>query len=431
MKVITNKRKDNTVSLEIEIDHAKLPAAMDTVFHRVKKDVSIKGFRKGKVPRSVFEKHYGDTYLIQEAILDLVNHHYATAISELDLKVVDNPQNVDIDKYTENTPIRFRCDVDVEPVIKLGKYKGIRAEKESTVVSDEELQAELDRIRENRAEFNIVETPIKQDDIVRCKVEAFVDDKRYEQWSRDNAGFRIGAGIYGDDFDKALEGKQTGDEFETTVRYPEEFRNAELAGKVVSFKVKIEDVRSKQLPELTDELVVSLKRDEKTVLELSNKLKLDIQEFKKSSIEGKLRQDILNQVADNASCDIPESMIKQEIDRSIAMFAKQLEQSGLNINQYMEFSKKDLNEFRNEFREPAIKHIKLELALEAIIEKESITVTDDDLRAEVEKWGLPKDKTWEDIKSDPTIDIGRIRDAVLKDKASQLIVDEAKVSENR
>ena len=431
MKVITNKRKNNTVSLEVEIDHGELPDAMTTVFHRVKKDVSIKGFRKGKVTRSVFEKHYGTGYLIQEAVLDLVNSNYARAIQELDLKVVDTPKNVDIAEYKEDTNITFKCDVDVEPEIKLGKYKGIKAEKESTAVSDEDIQGELDQLREGRAEFNVVEDAIKSEDIVRCKVEATVDGERYEQWSRDNAGFRIGAGVYGDDFDKALEGKKTGDEFDTDISYPEEFRNEELSGKTVSFKVKVEDVRSKQLPELNDAFVESLKRDEKTVDELKTALKSKISESKSSQIEAQLRQNILDQVAENASCEIPEAMIEREIDRSINMFGQQLGQSGLNLQQYMEFAKKEESDFRSEFREPAIKNIKLELALEEIIKKEKIEVSDEDLQAEVEKWGLPEGKTWDSIKDDPSINIEQIRHAVAKDKVSQFIVDQAKVSEKK
>ena len=225
MKVLKNKRKDYTVSLEIRTDVENMPDAMDKAFKNIVKDVKIQGFRKGKVPRGVFEKHYGKEVLIQDAVNFLVDDAYRDAIQELELKIVDYPKNIDVDQYVEGKDLTFKCEVDVEPEIKLGKYKGIKASKQPSTATDEKIQEEIDKALEQHAAYEEVEKESEDTDIIQMNMKASIDGEPYTPWTRENAGSRIGMANYGEAFDKEVIGLKKGDKKEFTTPPTRYIRN--------------------------------------------------------------------------------------------------------------------------------------------------------------------------------------------------------------
>ena len=272
MKVVKSKRNGNTMSLEIEATHEELESKFDGAFKKVSKKATLPGFRKGKVPRKIFEREFGKGSIIQEAIYDVVNDSYKSALEELGLKVIDYPKNVNIEDYKENKPVKFSCDVDVEPDIKLKKYKGLKVEFKEKKAEKDALKKEMDILIGMHATYESVNREAKDEDIVRFNATAAIDDQPFELWSRENQATRLGVKNYGESFDSELVGLQTGDKKTFKVTYDNDFKTVEVQGKTVHFDVEIKEVRERILPELTDELVKKIDKSCTTVADWKEKI---------------------------------------------------------------------------------------------------------------------------------------------------------------
>lgn len=429
MKVLKNKRKNNTVSIEVEESHDSLNSGLEVAYRRLVKKANVKGFRKGKVPRNVFEKTYGKEVLIQEAIMDVVNDAYRSAITELELQVIDYPKNLKVEEYKENQPIKFSCDIEVMPELKLGKYKGLKVDKEDPTVKDADIQDQIDRLRENFAEYKPVEREAKDGDIVRCDIEAKIDDQPLEKWTRQNAGMKIGQKAYGSDFDTEIVGLKTNDSKTFTSAFGDDFNDSEIAGKKVTFNVTLKEIREKTLPPVDDEFIKKVSQDHTTVEDYKNALKADLSKQKERESEDKLRVDLMEKIIEDVKVDVQDVLIEREIDNMLQDFERSLAQSGLNLDRYSEITAKTKDGLRNDFREDALKRIKSELSIEAIAEKEKIAATDDDVKAEIKSWNLPKVQTDEEIDTYlKKINPEQMKTMLKTKKTMEFIIENAKIT---
>ena len=384
MKVLKSKRNGNTINLEIEASHDELESKFDGAFKKVSKKASLPGFRKGKIPRKIFEKNFGKEVIIQEAIYDVINDTYKSAIDELKLKVIDYPKDVDVDDYKENKAIKYRCNVDVEPELKLKKYKGLKVTVDLKKADDDTLKGEMDTLIGMHATYESVDREAADGDIVRFNSKTTIDGEVFDTWNRDNQATRIGTENYGKDFDAALIGLQKDDKKEISVTYPDDYKNQNVQGKTVVFNIEVSEIRERKLPELTDELATKIDKDCKTVDEWKTKLKDEIEKRFESENEQKKEQAIFDALIEENPLDIPEQMIEQEVNMSLMQFEYTIRQQGMDLNQYMQITNKTQDDLRNDVKDSSKNKIHLRKIIEAVIEKEKLDVSDDDINTEIQ-----------------------------------------------
>lgn len=430
MKVLKNKRKNYTVELEIEEDNQSLiEECMENAFKKVRKHANIQGFRKGKVPRNIFEKNYGKGPIIEEALQDILDKIYRAAIESEGLKVVDYPKNVDIKKYEDGEPVRFTCEVDVEPEFKLGKYKGYKLKKDPTEVTEDEINQNLDQIRDQYADYNEDENATAEDsDIIQFDMNSSIEGEPFETWTRQNTGARIGAGIYGPEFDSALIGLKKDEKKSVEITYPEDFETDGVAGKTLKIDIEVKSIRKKTLPELTDELVKKATQDKFTTVDAYKAdIKHSLGHQKQDQAENKLKDDLMKEIISNTKIEIPPAMTDAQVNNQLRHFESQLKSSGLNFDQYLKISGKGLEEMKEELKPNAEEVVKAQLIIEAIIEKEKIEVDDEDIQAEIDKWNDPKIKTIEELKAVQP-DLEPMKKSLVRLKAETWLQSQSKIS---
>jgi len=428
MKIIKNKRSGYTVSLEIEESFETLEAAMEGAFKKVSQHARLAGFRKGKVPRAIFEKHFGKGIIIEEGVSAVVNAAYGEAINELDLKVVDYPRDVDVSEYKEGNPVRFTCEVDVEPIVKLGKYKGIKVKRESTDVSDHDVQEAVNKMLEEFADFKAVDRGAKSGDILRINLNAKMGDQLYDLWTQENVGLRVGHGHYGHAFDEAVEGIEPGSQKSFTLTYPSDFPNQDVAGKTMDFDLTLHEVREKILPELTDDMAKKLSKDCETAKELHDHVRKGLAHQKQKESDEKLKNDVLHRVIENAKVEIPKVMIDHQIDHAITLLESRLKESEITLEKYLKATNRTPDGLRDNFRESSETRVKSRLILSAIREKEAVEASEEDLTREIASWTLGKVKTLEDLKNHTDINLDTVAAVVVEEKVEKLLISLAKIS---
>lgn len=427
VKVVKSKRNGNTMSLELQASSEELEAKFDGAFKKVSKKAALPGFRKGKVPRDIFEREFGKEHIIQEAIYDVVNDSYKQAIEDLNLKVVDYPKNIDIDEYQENKPVTFRCDVDVEPEIKLKKYKGLKVAFTEKKATNDDLQKEMDILMGMHATYEAVDRDAAMEDIVRFNASATIDDAPFELWTRDNQATRIGVNNYGDAFDNALVGLKKGDKKTLTVDYPADFKTADVAGKSVAFDIEVTEVRERKMPELTDELAQKIDKECATVAEWKQKLETELNQRFDQENKQKKEDAVFEVLIEENPMDIPNAMIEQEVNVSLMQFEYSIRQQGIDLKQYMQITNKTEDDLKNDVREPSEKRIQLRKIMEAIIDKESISISDDDVQAEIDSWKNETIKTIDDLNASKNHSLATLKNNLLDQKARDFVIESAKI----
>lgn len=398
--VIKNKKTGYTHALVIEASNEEIEAGLNEAFKRLVKTAKVAGFRQGKVPRKVFEQNYGKEIISQEGIPTIINDAYAAAVQELDLHVVDYPRDVKVDEYKDAEKLQFSCEVDVEPEVKLGKYKGLKATKEPETGSDEDAQKQLNDLLQNYAEYQESEDgKAAEGDILLVNMLTKIGEEAYAAWTRDGVGVNLGSGMFGADFDNELAGAKKDQKLTFSIDFEEAFATKEVAGKTVNFEVEVKEVRKKQLPELTDEFVAKL-GDFKTAEELKSKIRENLDAEAKQTSENKLVDALLTQIIEDMKVDIPEGMIKQELDNTLNQFKNQIkQQTGLEFSKYLEIIGKTEDAIKEEWKSDAEKRVKSELAIKAIGEKEKLAPVDADYDAEIKKLGMKEIETYEAFKA--------------------------------
>lgn len=393
------KLEGNQVVLTIEVDAEVVKQGLDAAFKKVVANVNVPGFRKGKMPRQMFEKRFGVESLYQDAIDILLPEAYANAIVETGIEPVDRPE-IDVEQIGKGQAMIFKATVTVKPEVKLGEYKGLELEAFDTNVTDEEVENELKSLQERQAELVVKEDGTVADgDTVVLDFEGFVDGEAFEGGKAENYSLEIGSGSFIPGFEEQLVGTATGEEKDVEVSFPEEYHAAELAGKPAVFKVKIHEIKGKELPAMDDEFAKDADEEVETLAELKTKIKDRLTHDKEHQKEHHVRDTIVEKAAANAEIDVPESMVATEVDRMISEFDQRLQSQGMNLELYFQFSGQDEEALRGQMKDEAAMRVRANLTLEAIAKAENIEVSDEDVTAEIEKMAEVYNMTVENIKA--------------------------------
>ncbi|WP_100011973.1 trigger factor [Lentibacillus sediminis] len=378
------KQEGNQGVLTFEIPPEEFEQALDRAFKKVSKDVQIPGFRKGKIPRKIFESRFGAESLYQDAIDMILQPAYRNAIQETGIEPIEQPE-VDIENIERGEPLVFTAEVQVKPEVTLGEYKGLEVEEESTEVTDEEVEETLENLRQEQAELVVREEgTVEEGDTVVMDFEGFSGGEAFEGGKGENHSLEIGSGQFIPGFEEKLIGKEVDADTEIEVTFPEEYHAEDLAGKDAVFKVKIHEVKYKELPELDDEFAKDVDEEAETLDELKTKKKEELESQKKQEAENQKRESLVNQASENAEVDIPEVMVDTELDRMVQEFEQRLQAQGMTMEMYEQFSGQDKNALKEQMKDDAEKRVKTNLTLEAIVEAENLEVSDEAVDQELE-----------------------------------------------
>ncbi|MBW8350234.1 trigger factor [Bacillus sp. IITD106] len=379
------KLEGNTGVLTVEVDAATVNNGLDVAFKKVSKQVNIPGFRKGRIPRSMFEKRFGVESLYQDALDAILPDAYISAIEETGIEPIDRP-DIEIEQMEKGKELIFKATVQVKPEVKLGEYKGLEVEKMDTEVTDEDVDAELKQLQERQAELVVKEEgEVADGDTVVIDFEGFVDNEPFEGGKSENYSLEIGSGSFIPGFEEQLIGAKTGEEKDVEVTFPEEYHAEELAGKPAVFKVKVHEIKSKELPELDDEFAQDVSEEAETLEQLKESIKNRLVESKKNEAEQKLRDELVEKATENAEVDIPEVMVETEVDRMLKEFEQRLQMQGMTLDLYFQFSGQDEDALRGQMKEDAEKRVRTNLTLEAIAKAENIEADDEAAEEEMKK----------------------------------------------
>ncbi|MGE6525310.1 trigger factor [Bacillus safensis] len=398
MSVKWEKQEGNEGVLTVEVDAETFNKALDDAFKKVVKQVSIPGFRKGKVPRGLFEQRFGVESLYQDALDILLPVEYPKAIDEAGIEPVDRPE-IDVEKIEKGESLIFTAKVTVKPEVKLGDYKGLNVEKDDTAVTDEDVQEELKGMQNRQAELVVKEEgAIENGDTVVLDFEGFVDGEAFEGGKAENYSLEVGSGSFIPGFEEQLVGLEAGAEKDAEVTFPEEYHAEDLAGKPAVFKVKIHEIKAKELPALDDEFAKDVDEEVETLAELTEKTKKRLEEAKENEAEGKLREELVAKASENAEVDIPQAMVDTELDRMMKEFEQRLQMQGMNLELYFQFSGQDEDALKEQMKEDAAKRVKSNLTLEAIAAAENLQVSDEEVEEELSKMAEAYNMPIENIK---------------------------------
>ncbi|MDG5470985.1 trigger factor [Jeotgalibacillus sp. ET6] len=380
------KQEGNVGVLTVEVNAETVNKGLDDAFKKVVKQINVPGFRKGKMPRQMFEKRFGVESLYQDALDLILPEAYANAVEEAGIQPVDRPE-IDVEQMEKGKELIFTAKVIVKPEVKLGEYKGLEVEKMETEVTEDDVAAELKTLQERQAELVVKEEgAIENGDTVTLDFEGFVDGEAFEGGQAENYSLEIGSGSFIPGFEEQLVGLSAGEEKDVEVSFPEEYHAEELAGKPAVFKVKVHEIKAKELPSLDDEFAKETDDEEvETLDQLKEKTRARLEEEKKNTSEAALRDSLLEQASQNAEIDVPEAMITTEVDRMLQEFEQRLSSQGMNLELYFQFSGQDEEALRGQMKEDAAKRVRTNLTLEAIAEAENITVTEEDVENELSK----------------------------------------------
>ncbi|WP_085509034.1 trigger factor [Thalassobacillus devorans] len=378
------KKEGNQGVLTVEVPAEEFDRALDQAFKKVVKQVQVPGFRKGKMPRKLFEQRFGVESLYQDALDIVLPEAYMNAVQETEIEPVDRPE-VDVQEIEKGKGVTFTAEVTVKPEVELGEYKGLEVEEMDTEVTDEDVDNELKTLQEKQAELVVKEQgEVEEGDTVVMDFEGFVDGEAFEGGQADNYSLEIGSGSFIPGFEEQLQGKKAGEEVDVVVTFPEEYHAEELAGKEATFKVKIHEVKGKELPELDDEFAKDVDEEVESLDELKKKTRERLEEQKKTDAENTKKDSLVQQASENASVEIPSAMVDTELDRMIQEFEQRLQMQGMTKDMYFQFTGSDEDGLREQMKEDAEKRVKTNLTLEAIANAENIEVTDEDVNSELE-----------------------------------------------
>lgn len=427
MKANWEKTENNRGVLTVEVDEKQFSDALDRAFRKVVKKVNVPGFRKGKVPRPIFEKRFGVEALYQDAVEILVPEAYQAAVEETEIEPVDQPE-IDIEQLEKGKPFIFKATVTVKPEVKLGEYKGLEVPEKDFSVKEEDVEAELKKMQERQGELVAVEEgQVEEKDRVIIDFEGFVDGEAFEGGKAEKYTLEVGSGQFIPGFEEQLIGMKPGEEKEVKVTFPEDYHAEELAGKEAVFKVKLHEIKRMQLPELDDEFAQDVSEFD-TLDELKADIENKLKEQKRQEEENYKRNTLVEKAAENAEIDLPEVMIEQEIDHMLRHFEQQLQMQGISLDQYSQFTGQDKSAIRDQFKEDAEKKVRANLVLEAIASEENVEVADEEVEEELKKLAEQMGREKEEIRKllQAQGGVGQIKDELKVRKTIDLLVSNSK-----
>lgn len=384
MNTSLDKLEKSMVKLTIEVDAAKFEEGMQRAYNQNKGKISIQGFRKGKAPRALIEKTYGPEIFYEDAANFIIPDAYDKAVEENALEVVSRP-TIDVEQMEKGKNFIFTAEVAVKPEVQIDNYKGIEVIKKSIDVTDEDIEEELDKIREQNSRLIDVDNrPIQDGDEITLDFEGFIDGVPFEGGKAEDYNLIIGSHSFIDTFEEQLIGKSIGEEAEINVAFPDNYQQEELQGKPAMFKVKIKSIKVKELPEVDDEFAQDVSEFE-SLDEYKASLKETIKERKEDEAKKDKQDQVLKKLLNSNEIELPEPMVELEAENMIKEFAHNLQYQGFSLEQYLTYMGQSVISLRNAMKTEAINKIRISLILEAIAVKENLEITDEAYNSELQK----------------------------------------------
>ncbi len=426
MSVQVEKSEKNMAKLTIEVAAEEFEKAIEAAYQKNKSKISVPGFRKGKVPRQMIERMYGKEVFYEDAANALIPDAYEKALDECEEDIVSSP-SIDVVQIEAGKPFIFTAEVALKPEVKLGKYKGVEVEKAETSVTDEEVDAEINRERENNARnIDVTDRAVKDGDITTLDFEGFVDGVPFEGGKGENYPLTIGSGAFIPGFEEQLIGAEIGREVEVNVTFPEDYQAEELKGKAAVFKCTVREIKEKELPALDDEFASEVSEFE-TLAEYKADVKGKLEERKAKEAKDAREAAVIEAIVKDSDMEIPEAMLATQQRQMVDEFAQRIQMQGLSIDQYYQFTGSSYEQMIEQVKPQAEKRIKSRLVLEAVAAAENIVAADEDYEEELkvmaESYQMEVEKVKELL---PEKSAAQIREDIAVRKAAEFVVENAK-----
>ena len=381
---VENLEEKNMVKLVIESTAEEFEAGLNTAYNKNKSKISLPGFRKGKAPRKMIEKMYGAEVFYEDAANSIIPDAYAKAADECGLELVSQPK-INVTQLEAGKPFIFEAVVATKPEVELGQYKGVEVTKADTYATDADVEEELKRVQEqNSRTVAVTDRAVKDGDNTVIDFEGFVDGVAFEGGKGTDYPLTIGSHSFIDTFEEQIIGMNIGDEKEINVTFPEEYHVDELKGKPAMFKVSVKEIKEKQLPELNDEFAQDVS-DFDTLAEYKDDLKNKIADRKSREAKAKQEDEAIAKIIEDSKMDIPDAMVDTQVNRMVEDFAQRLQQQGLSVEQYFQYTGMTADKIMEEMKPEAVKRIQSRLVLEAVVKAENIETSEEDFEAELKK----------------------------------------------
>lgn len=395
MSLQVEKLEHNMAKLTIEVPAEELEKALETAYQKNKNKISVPGFRKGKVPRNMIEKMYGPAIFYEDAANELIPDAYEKALDECEEEIVSAPK-IDVTQIEKGKDFIFTAEVAVKPEVTLGKYKGIKVEEADLAVTEEEINAQIEKERENSARtISVEDRPVKDGDITTLDFEGFVDGVAFEGGKGTDHPLTIGSGSFIPGFEEQLIGAELNKEVEVNVTFPEDYHAKDLAGKPATFKCRIKDIKEKELPELDDEFASEVSAFD-TMAEYKEDVKKSLEMKKADAARIAKEEAVIDAVIEDAKMDIPDAMVETEQRQIIEEFSQRMRMQGLTMEQYMQFTGMTPQALMEQTKPQALKRIQSRLVLEAVAKAEDLKASEEDYAAEIkdmsEKYQMEEDR---------------------------------------
>ena len=417
------KLEKSMVELQFSIDAETFKAAVNNAFKREGKKYAIPGFRKGKAPRHMIEKMYGSDIFHYDAVNDLFPEAYEAAVKEAKIDVVGRP-DPEVVSMSEADGVVLKVKVAVKPEVELGEYAGLTVTKEAKNVNEADVDAEVKRMQDRNGRLLTREGAAENGDTVDIDFEGFVDGKAFEGGKAEHYSLVLGSGSFIPGFEDQVVGHSAGEEFDVNVKFPEEYGAAELAGKDATFKIKLHEVKYKELPTLDDDFAKDVSEYD-TLDELKDSIRNNIKTNLDKQAEQKVENDLMDQVITNMKADIPDAMVDSRIDELVQDFEYRISQQGLKLADYLKYMGMNIEQFRAQFKEQADKQVKMRLAMEAIVAKEGITASDEEFEEEVKRIADAYKMEADKVKS--IVDAAAVKADLAINKAIDFVKEKANV----
>ena len=417
------KLEKSMVELQFSIDAETFKAAVNNAFKREGKKYAIPGFRKGKAPRHMIEKMYGSDIFHYDAVNDLFPEAYEAAVKEAKIDVVGRP-DPEVVSMSEADGVVLKVKVAVKPEVELGEYAGLTVTKEAKNVNEADVDAEVKRMQDRNGRLLTREGAAENGDTVDIDFEGFVDGKAFEGGKAEHYSLVLGSGSFIPGFEDQVVGHSAAEEFDVDVKFPEEYGAAELAGKDATFKIKLHEVKYKELPALDDDFAKDVSEYD-TLDELKDSIRNNIKTNLDKQAEQKVENDLMDQVIANMKADIPDAMVDSRINELVQDFEYRISQQGLKLADYLKYMGMNIEQFRAQFKEQADKQVKMRLAMEAIVAKEGITASDEEFEEEVKRIADAYKMEADKVKS--IVDAAAVKADLAINKAIDFVKEKANV----
>ena len=428
MSLQVEKLEKNMAKLTVEVPAEQFVEAIGHAYKKNKNRFNVPGFRKGKVPQAMIEKMYGSEVFYEDAANEVIGQTYGDAAKESGLDIVSRP-SIDLVQIEKGKNFIYTAEVAVKPEVTLGQYKGVEVEKANAEVTDEDVEKELKRAQEQNSRLVTVDDrPVADGDQVVIDFDGYVDGKRFDGGKSEDYPLTIGSHTFIDTFEDQLIGKNLGEECEVNVTFPAEYHAAELAGKPAVFKVKIKEIKYKELPELNDEFAGEVSEFE-TLDEYKADIRKKLTESNEKQAATENENRVVEAVVKNATMEIPEAMIDSQLDNMVSEYARNMQNHGISLEQYMQYTGMTIDKLKEQMRPQAVKRIETRLVLEAVVKAENIQVTDEKVDEEIGKMAAAYKMEPEKLKGYMgEAEIASMKEDLAVQEAVDFLVAEAKLA---